>query len=291
MARMRLKPVPTRAAERPAPDPSEELAAALLERIERSPAPPPSFLAMQRYRVRSCAVDLPGLSVVLSGSKRIIAGGRTATAAPGRFVMLHRPGYFDVENVPGPDGRYLGWFLTFPWRVIAAARVLLGDRPASQGQAVSTGALAPLAAELSDLLSVQSDPAPDALRVEHRLLGVLVALARTGQDQFLRATDASFSSRIRALVAGAPVRPWSSRHFEDALHVSGATLRRKLAEEGTSLRALLREARLHFALAMLQTTRQPVKAVAAASGYRSLSAFRRNFEARFGVPASRVSNG
>ena len=64
------------------------------------------------------------------------------------------------------------------------------------------------------------------------------------QDKFLYAQDPSVAARIRLLVAAAPARHWTSGDFELALHVSGATLRRRLAQEETSLRQILREKQL-----------------------------------------------
>jgi AraC-like DNA-binding protein len=114
-------------------------------------------------------------------------------------------------------------------------------------------------------------------------------LARNGHAQFLHASDPSLGARIRLLVAAAPEREWASADFEEALHVSGATLRRRLAEEGSSLRVLLREARLHHGLALLQCSRRPVKSVALACGYRSAASFTRNFIDHFGVDPSAVA--
>jgi AraC-like DNA-binding protein len=123
----------------------------------------------------------------------------------------------------------------------------------------------------------------DAAALDLALLGVLLALHRAGDSQFRLAQDLSVAARIRLLVAGAPHRDWCSADFEEHLHISGATLRRRLAEEATSLRTVLCDARLHHGLALLQTTRRPLRAIAAACGYRSLPSFCRQFEARFGV--------
>ena len=73
--------------------------------------------------------------------------------------------------------------------------------------------------------------------------------------------------------------------------MSGATLRRRLQEEGTSFRAVLLEARLHHALFLLQTTRRSLKAIAAACGYRSIASFNRVFTANFGVEPGAVGQG
>ena len=144
---------------------------------------------------------------------------------------------------------------------------------------------------LKNLLAVTAGAdAADPVLADHALLGVLLALARCGHEQFLHASDPSLSARIRLLIGAAPEREWNSAHFEAALHVSGATLRRRLAQEETSLRTLLREARLHHGLALLQTSRKPMKSVAHACGYRSVASFTRNFFERFGVEPAAIAN-
>lgn len=72
--------------------------------------------------------------------------------------------------------------------------------------------------------------------------------------------------------------------------MSGATLRRRLAEENTSLRILLREARLYHGMTLLQTTRKSIKTVAQECGYHSSACFTRNFISYFGTGPSAVTN-
>ena len=72
--------------------------------------------------------------------------------------------------------------------------------------------------------------------------------------------------------------------------MSGATLRRRLAQEKYSLRQILRETRLLHGLGLLQSSRRPLKSVALACGYQSVASFSRSFIAQFGVEPSAVSN-
>lgn len=137
------------------------------------------------------------------------------------------------------------------------------------------------------MLSASTEP--DAALIDHAQLGVLIALARSGHGHFLNASDPSLAAHIRLLVAAAPDREWTSADFQEVLHISGATLRRRLAEENTSLRTLLLEARLHHGLMLLQTSRKPLKSIAQACGYRSVPSFTRNFIARFGIEPTAVA--
>lgn len=255
----------------------------------------PTVVAYRAYRIDALAVDQPVLILPLAGTKRVGLGTACETIEPGAYLMIHHATRLQIENLPQGDEPYQAWAIGFPWRIVELARTLLAahappvaDRPCALPFTCSV--IAPLLPALQHLLHVQvCAAAPDAALVDHALLGVLIALARSGDGQFLRQSDPSLSARIRSLVSAAPDREWTSADFEQCLHMSGATLRRRLAEENTSQRMLLREARLQHGLTLLQTGRRPLKSIAQACGYRSLPSFTRNFIACFGIEPSAVA--
>ncbi|HCI13689.1 MAG: hypothetical protein A2063_07765 [Gallionellales bacterium GWA2_60_142] len=245
-------------------------------------------VALHRYRLHAVACDIPLLMIPLSGMKRLHAGGATWECTTGQFLMTHFAMQADIENIPDGVTPYRAWAIPFPWEVVSMARgLLLGAMPV-QGEAVSVGELP---AVMESLLAYIGDAdATDTALRNYRLLGILLALFRAGYGQFIQAHDPSLSARIRLAVSADPARVWASAHFEELFCISGATLRRRLVSEGTSLRALIQEARLHSALVQLQVTRKPVKAVAMDHGYRSIPSFRRNFIGRFGIDPAEVAN-
>ena len=259
-----------------------------------------TILAQRAYRLRAVQVDEPLLVVPLAGVKRVDVDGKQAEVACGEFVMLHHACRMGVENLPPPDNTaaYRAWVVSFPWRVVALARTLLGAhrtstaRAAAAAKAFSSGELTPLLPGVRAYLGglAPTGEVPNAAQRDHALLGLLLALARAGHDQFLQAHDPSVAARIRLLVAADPSRNWTSGDFELALHTSGATLRRRLVREDTSLRTILRETRLQHGLGLLQTSRRPLKSVALACGYQSVASFSRGFVAQFGVEPSQVAN-
>ncbi|HYD81646.1 MAG TPA: helix-turn-helix domain-containing protein [Paucimonas sp.] len=255
------------------------------------------IVAQCAYKLNAVGIDQPMLIMPLVGMKRIELGMTQANIEPGDFLMVHQVTSLPMENIPPASGDlpYRAWTIGFPWRIVELARALLNSHmppvsETSRALPFSSGPVAPLLPALRQLLEVLAAPAePDAALIDHAQLGVLIALARNGHGQFLNVSDASLSARIRLLVAAAPDREWISADFEDTLHISGATLRRRLAEENTSLRALLLEARLHHGLMLLQTTRRPLKSIAQACCYRSVPSFTRNFIARFGIEPAAVA--
>lgn len=247
--------------------------------------------ARQHYRLSAVTCDQPLLIVPLAGTKTIhdLPGAMRATRQD--FLTVHRAVSLDMENTPATDAPYRAWFLSFPWHLIQLARQFLQQQPASfpapQQRTVSVGKVAEL---LPALLAVLDAQTADAATQDYARLGLLLALIRCGHGDFLRAEEPGLAPRVRLLVAAEPDRDWVSLDFETAFNVSAATLRRRLAAEGCSLRDVLREARLHHALALLQTRKLPLKTVALKSGYRSLASFRENFTERFGIAPSDVGD-
>jgi AraC-like DNA-binding protein len=247
-------------------------------------------VAQQSYRLHAVSCDLPLLIVPLSGTKQLHTAGKSWACRPGQFLMMHRAMQADIENIPDAHAAYRAWVLPFSWAVVELARKLLPSEPlpASDADPVSVDDLALLG---DALLAYAADAeTTDATLRDYRLLGVLLALHRAGHGQFLQAQDPALSARIRLAVAADPAFDWQSARFETMFGLSGATLRRRLSAEGTTLRAVLQDARLHAGLLRLQNSRKPVKAVALDVGYRSVATFRRNFVERFGLDPAQVAN-
>lgn len=251
--------------------------------------------ARQRYRLSTVKLDAPLLVVPLAGSKHVLYGGQSFRAEAGDYLMIHRALEASVENVPAADGPYVAGVLDFPWRLVELARRIILDGDASaQGRfeqaGVSCNAIpSALLSALRHYLELAQAQA-NAAQLDHALVGILIALHVDGSSGFLFAEDPSLSARIRLMVGAQPRQEWSSADFEGSFHMSGATLRRRLAEERASLRTLIREARLQHALVLLQTTRKPLAKVAEESGYRSMSGFREGFLEQFGVEPGAVAN-
>ncbi|WP_431256571.1 helix-turn-helix transcriptional regulator [Roseateles chitinivorans] len=122
---------------------------------------------------------------------------------------------------------------------------------------------------------------PDAV-ARQRVLEVMHWLLEDGLVLRSASTEADVSVRVRALVAGRLDHDWSAARVAQALAMSEATLRRRLAAEGASMTALIVDARMASALTLLQATTQPVSEIANAVGYDSPSRFAIRFRERFG---------
>ncbi|MTV53467.1 AraC family transcriptional regulator N-terminal domain-containing protein [Pseudoduganella buxea] len=161
--------------------------------------------ARQTYSLRAVDFDQPALIVPLQGEKVFTAGQATTHVGPGSYLMVHRACRGTVENIAGQDC-YRAWCIVFPWRVVELARRLLEAHALPPAPAASHGgaALAPLHEALRYLLELLNRPGTDAALVDHALVGVLLALHRSGDSQFRLAQDLSVAARIRLQVGTEP---------------------------------------------------------------------------------------
>ena len=269
--------------------------------------------ARMAHTVRAVDVLQPALSIVLEGCKTVHCADCDGKLPPG--------GILDVQHQPDVQtGRYRALMVPLCDEVLTAARLLLGtgfppvttaSAPAvtgSTGQEVAYGIFTavPPADQMSSpgpwiYTAVADDHAPALLRWAHTLLqgdyaGARAALAalvialvqRRGLRRLVLPQAPTLAHQVREQVLAAPARHWQSRDFEALLGLSGATLRRRLAAEHTSLRELLAEVRLGLSLNLLYGTHLPLKTVAARVGYRSPDAFVRAFRMRFGLEPSQL---
>ena len=279
-------------------DVPDSAVAALLARIDsvldNGLGPFLTARAGSAYCLRSLRTTGALISVVVRGCKRIHHGDRMIEIRPGRAVAIAPGVCIDVENIPDPtSGEYLAALHVLSEEVVTMARTLLGGKAAGTTRPARDAPCQLIElSEVSDELAACADAAHGQVmpRFQHALLGLLLRLHECGVDACLAQPQPRLADKISLLLHGSPNREWRSVDIEEHFAISGATLRRQLSAEGTSLRVLLTEARLGQALLLLQSTRLPVKTVAARAGYRSVSSFVRRFQARYGVEPSQVAN-
>ncbi len=246
--------------------------------------------ARHEHGVRSVAIDRPTLAIVLSGKKQLRrAGGVDVRLDEGDLFIVTRALHLDVTNSPNPEsGLYRTLTVPFCDEVMDAAR-LLWAAPVVQG---GDDIVAMQASRLeSELLAWRQALASERYgEARLALASVLVKLCSWGHPGVLVPSPPSVAAQVRAIVAQQPAHRWQSRDFEAELGISGATLRRRLSGEQTSLSEALTDARLACAIQLLYTTRWPVKTVAARVGYRSASSFVRRFVERYGMEPGAIGN-
>ena len=224
-----------------------------------------------RATFRAVVGEAPVILRVDRGRK-VIRGAIDAVVPEGALALLPAGLALDVENHPAPDG---------PYR--ATALVVGPGVAAPRGVAARWQTADPRAGQAFDraLELARRGAVPQAIR-DHAVAEVLLWLDSLG----LRLPEPGpepVAARVRRLAAGDLARDWTAADLSRALGMSGATLRRRLAEEGTGLSALMTDLRMNRALGLLQATDLPVGVIAAEVGYASPSRFAVRFRARFGL--------
>lgn len=248
---------------------------------------------LEILRLRS---ELPALIVVDRGIKAVrTVRGAAVRAHPGQAIVLAGNQTVDFTNSV-PDGAHYEarWLLFDPalfddaYYLAQAARVAQGGRPAAP---------ATLLAHVHDDLAHAVERARRALAsgagipetvARQRMLETMHWLLDAGIVLQAPAATPGVAVKLRALIAGRLDGAWTGARVAAELAVSEATLRRRLAAEGTSLQDVLVEARMATALTLLQATAQPVADIACAVGYASPSRFAVRFRQRFGFAPTAV---
>lgn len=245
--------------------------------------------ARREHGASSVEIPQPQFAILLQGRKQVRTAQQSLEFAPGDLFLITRRCRIDVVNIPDPhSGLYLSAIVPMCAEALTAARALWNEPLPEAGDAL---ARLPLAEHGATLLQWRQ-----ALEHGHytearlALASLAVAFCRRGHGSLLIPPEPSLGERIRDLIAAQPERDWQSRDFEAQLGLSGATLRRRLASEHSSVRELITDARLAHAMGMLYTTRLPLKTVAARVGYRSLGSFSKRFAERYGLEPAAIGN-
>ena len=239
-------------------------------------------------------VDQPALILVDKGIKSIrTARGDTVQAQPGQAIVLAGNQTVDFTNSV-PDGtHYAARWLLFdaallndPYYLSRVAQV------EAKGQLAAWAHLLPqvqahLAVAFENARQALAPGLPDAV-VRQRVLEVMHWLLEEHLVLRCPATNPGASIKVRALIARQLSHAWTADEVASDLALSAATLRRRLAAEGTTLTALLIDTRMSIALTLLQATTQPVSHIALAVGYESASRFAVRFRQRFGFAPTAV---
>lgn len=260
----------------------------LLELVRSShPLPCDCLRAMEAHRVRNYELESGLLAIPLLGRSRITDGPKTIDVEPGQILIVPNARAIDWEQFPDDQaGEYVAIGIHLDQSLLESAQKLLQETVAADPGQISVEPLSLLIQPLLRWTDVMAQ-GKRALSL-HAIVEVIVRLHEVGHLGLLRIPRPSLASQIRKLVVGDPGRDWLSEDFEDRLGISGPTLRRRLAAEGTSLRAVLVDARVGQALHLLLTTRLPVKTIAAKVGYDSATTFSKRFTERYSLDPANV---
>lgn len=255
---------------------------------------PLNFLGMlscsTAHRLRDVALSQSALVFVLQGTKTVIRGHERIQVNAGQGFLFPARMETTMENTPTPhNGLYVALCLTFDEATIARS---IGDAHGNaephflDGLRMDCDETIELA--LTHLLDMAA-AAPDNERILSLCREALLTLVSEKTNLVpLLWRASSWGTRCGSVIGMEPGFGWTADSLATKLGTSERSLRRHLANEGTSLRTILREIRLNTGLALLQTQRLSVGEAAYRCGYHSASRFAALFKDRFGVHPSQV---
>lgn len=247
-----------------------------------------TYACASRERLSSIQMQHPVLGLVLRGTKEVWLGDHKVALPSGTLFALPRGVELDVLNIPADaSGIYQSL-------LIEIAELPPGVAPLSDEDARAPANIGDFAIPLTrDLVNAignarreLAEPEAKAEICQHRIAEILLLLRRTPQARVL--FHQSLSDRIRWLVRGEPTADWTVAGLARRFGMSGSTLRRRLAADGTSFRDLTRTARMDAARDALSSGMSAGLA-AEIAGYTSRSHFARRFREAFGVSPARFA--
>lgn len=254
-----------------------------------------TFVARRQERVTAFVMPSAALVVPVEGEKQLHVGGAVHRFRPGELLILRAGWRGDAVNEPDPEtGCYRALLLTFPSELVLRARRAHPDRPDGELRGGYFARL-PLTGVLASTLLHAAEGIADGAGlpghvVEHRVMEMLLLLADSGVLPLApSARGESAADAVRLAVGARPDHPWTAVLLARDLGTSEATLRRRLAREGTSLRVLLQQERMAAAERLLRQERVSVTEAAAACGYASRARFAKRFQAVRGVAPSALA--
>lgn len=246
------------------------------------------YVVRRREVVRAVVLEQPVLGVILSGVKEVHVGGRTVVLPAGAPFVLPAGQRLDVVNDPDAhSGLYRAALVQFPPDLIRRARLAHPAGDVMPGHLPHAFAVRPgpiLTDSLVHAVAALRAPGLDRCIVEHRAMEVLLHLR--AHPALVPSARAAMVERVRARLRLDAAT--SVAGICRGLGVAPATLRRHLAEGGTSWRALLEEARMDLAWTVLSGGRASIAEAAALAGYASRSRFATRFRDHFGLTPGQV---
>lgn len=254
----------------------------------------------QKSRFSKVMLNTPCLVTILSGTKRVAFDSEAVEAKEGDFLLLPSGVKMDMFNSPDPrEGIYRSVVMEFEPRTL---RKFATTYPEAVGQLVPWAAVdspqifasppdiyeAEAFIHLSRALARGDNTGPT---VELRVFELIFALLKARKGRLLfTLCGADIGENVRRLFALHPARPWTADAMATQLGVSVSTLSRRLRQEGTNFRNLLRDTRMTHAMEMLRNKQHTVTEVAEACGYSSLPKFKTRFKENHGVHPTQITN-
>lgn len=247
-------------------------------------------LQKQELEFKRLFIDQPVLIVVERGSKALRWAEGEYLIRAGEAIAIAGGQTVDIINRPAADGSYRAFWLVWDAALIAAHALAHPAQPVIRHAWPLPGQPGEFMAAFQRSVDAVEDEAISVDIARHRAGEMLLWIGVQG-GKFAPYEALTAALRVRRLIGSDLAGDWSAAAIASAMAMSEATLRRRLAEEGTSLSEILLDARMSCALNLLQCSAQTVTQIAFQVGYQSPSHFAVRFRQRFGFSPSAIRQG
>lgn len=249
-----------------------------------------TIIQKQEVAFKRLFVEHPVLIAVERGSKSLRVLGREYIIRPGEAIALASDQSVDITNRLAEDGTYRARWLVLEGALISSYGEAHSQQAVIQrALPIKRGAAEFLTAYQRALQAIEDETLP--AEIARNRIGELLLWIGMNGGRFEQPQSAPLSAKIRRLVGQQLAREWSAATVAGSFAMSEATLRRRLADESTTLTEILVDARMSFALKLLQSTALPVSKIALDVGYQTSSQFAVRFRHRFGIPPTAIRRG
>lgn len=233
------------------------------------------YSSTKEQRILNAPIIKPLLVFVLAGVKQIGSECEVHCTA-GHFLFLSNTSSINMRNIPGDE--YVAVLIEFEFTDFDQ----FSDRVGNQQQYFLGKIDDVLTRYLKQLIHWSSIAPTEVLHFRRKEL--LQLLYASGYKEVSRLVGhPTLSHHLHELISTNFSKNWNTTCIASQLAVSESTLRRKLKSEGTSIKEIIRKAKLGYGLHLIQTTMEPIGHIAGRCGYSSQSKFTHKFKSLFGV--------
>ena len=211
-----------------------------------------TYCCFKAERIGQVTVNRPLIGIVLSGAKEFWLGDAGQRFTAGDVFVLPGGATLDAVNIPDErHGLYESLLVEVASLPPSIARMPELPPVKRTGFDIHVTLTADLVDALAHAATTLATSDNAAILGEHRLAEVLMLLRADPAARPL--FDVPLADRIRWMVAADPSHRWTADELARRLAIGASTLRRRLTENGTPLRAVLAAARMQVAQSLLST--------------------------------------
>ena len=234
------------------------------------------YTSIKEQQLLNFPISKPLLIVVISGNKELGVDNEQ-TCHSGEFVFLSDNPSINMRNIP-KDKEYFALLIEFDYQDYNG----LQSNVSNKNDYFVSKTTADLESCLRQFVEISSWAPKPLWSLRKR--EILSLLCHMGHEEVLTLLgNLQIKDQLKEMFVNQRFHDLTIENICEQLAMSESTLRRKLKLEGTSVQEIKDQARLGLALHLLQTSTDPIGAIADKCGYLSQSRFTERFKRRFGL--------